>query len=43
MSRLGLIIAGVVLVAAAVMLSFVAHERPVHYIEKQISNVSITG
>jgi hypothetical protein len=43
MSRLGLVVIGVVVVAAGVLLSFAAHERPVTHIEKQIANVTITG
>ncbi len=43
MTRIGLIVAGVIVVAAGVLLSFAAHERPVQHIEKQIANVTITG
>jgi len=43
MSRIGLLIVGVVVVVAGVLLSFVVHERPITHIEKQIANVTITG
>ena len=43
MTRLTLIALGVIVIAGGVLLSFVAHERPTHHIEKQISNVTITG
>jgi len=43
MSRIGLAIFGLIIVAGATLLSFVAHERPTHHIEKQIANVSIAG
>jgi len=43
MLRLGWVVIGVVVVGAAILLSFLAHERPTQHIEKQISNVTITG
>jgi hypothetical protein len=38
-----ILVVGVVFLIGAVLLSFVAHEKPTKHIEKQISNVTITG
>ena len=43
MSKVVMIVIGVVLVGGAVLLSFAAHERPTHLIEKPLANVTITG
>ena len=43
MVRIGVIVGAGVLLLGAVLLGFLVHERPVHHIEKQVSNVTITG
>lgn len=43
MTRLGWGVSAAVVVVIGVLLSFLAHERPVTHIEKQIANVTITG
>ncbi len=43
MSRIILVVVTVVVIGLAVLLSFMAHERPTRHIEKQVSNVTITG